>query len=67
MATNPTAYKQALYPPSPWQAEHQSDEDVAYQLDRIAKRSAAARKAHERARQKRAEQQVAQEKAGEQG
>jgi hypothetical protein len=59
MNTNPTAYKQAAYPLTPWQ--HLSDEDIAMQLEQSARRSKAARKAQETLRQKRAEQQVSQE------
>jgi len=59
MSTDVKAYQRALHP-----FEHLSDEDISDQLDRIAKRSKAARKAHERARQKQAEQQAQQDKRG---
>ena len=62
MTTQPEAYIHALYPLG--LPEHLSDEDIAQQLDKSAKHSAAAHKAQERKRQKLAEQAVAQEKAG---
>lgn len=63
MSINPTAYKQALHPPTPYQ-QHMSDEDVSYALDKSAKHSRAARKGQETIRQKRAVQAAQQEKAG---
>lgn len=61
MSINPTAYKQALHPPTPY-PQHMSDEDVSYALDKSMKHSRAARKAQETLRQKRAMQAAAQEK-----
>lgn len=60
MSIDVDAYTRALYPLG--LPEHLSDEDIAAQLERTARRSKAARKAHETMRQKRAEQQMAQEK-----
>lgn len=61
MSINPTAYKQALHPPTPY-PQHMSDEDVSYALDKSMKHSRAARKAQETIRQKRAAQQKTQAK-----
>lgn len=61
MSIDRQAYLKAVYPPSPWL--HLSDEDIAAQLDKSAKRSRAAHKAQETRRQKLAEQSAAQEKA----
>jgi hypothetical protein len=60
MTTSSQSYKQAAYPPG---LCHLSDEDIADQLEKSAKRSRAARKAQETIRQKRAEQQAKSEKS----
>lgn len=60
MAINPTAYKQAMEPQTPYY--HLDDETLALQLDTSARHSKAAHKAQERKRQRRAEQQAAQDK-----